>query len=176
VVRSKRVKLLERAEDVVVKNRYDPRLLRLLVIGYVNAGAPIRACKLLIEWPNESIQHQPGIESYRRVLTALEPTSSYYNDHNNNKKRQTGKSSQKYSTGHRNRQEGKSRRNGVSRENQDEQNITQKNHRQAQHLLQHMCQLHHKFPELSLAPDRDCFHRVIRTCSSIESLSTVKEI
>jgi len=40
VVRSKRVKLLKRGEDVVVKNRYDPRLLRLLVTGYLNAGCP----------------------------------------------------------------------------------------------------------------------------------------
>ena len=176
VVRSKRVKLLERAEDVVVKNRYDPRLLRLLVTGYVNAGAPIRACKLLIEWPSGSMQHQPGIESYRRVLTALGSLSNYYNHHNNNSEKQRGKSSRKYNGAHRSRRERSSRNNEYCRQDQEVQPITQKNHRHAQQLLQHMCQIHFKFPELSLAPDRDCFHRVIGTCSSVESLSTAKEI
>jgi len=160
VVRSKRVKLLKRAEDVVVKNRYDPRLLRLLVTGYVNAGAPRLACKLLMEWPNESIQHQPGIESYRRVLTALGPPTK-------NDEQQKGTRSKKQHNKERQR---------INGNHQVEPRNTEKNHRLAHRLLQHMCRTHLKFPELSLAPDRDCFHRVLGTCSSLESLSTAKAI
>ena len=159
VVRSKRVKLLARAEEVVVKNRYDPLLLRLLVTGYVNAGAPRQACKLLMEWPNESMQHQPGIESYRRVLTAL---GNSKNGTISNKK------------GHRHAQNG--RGNTMNGNDSYESGAVQKNHLLAHQLLKHMCMTHEKFPELSLAPDRDCFHRVLGACSSVESLPTVREI
>lgn len=181
VVRSKRVKLLEHAEDVVVKNRYDPRLLRLLVTGYVNAGAPRRACKLLMEWPNESIQHQPGIESYRRVLTALGPPSNYHDNYpkNDNKHQRGAQSKKQYKQRH--DRQGRGNRNkehsaNTDSNDQDQRSVLQKNHRLAHRLLQHMCRTHLKFPELSLTPDRDFFHRVLGTCSSVESFSTVKEI
>ena len=169
VVRSKRVKLLVRAEEVVVKNRYDPLLLRLLVTGYVNAGAPRQACKLLMEWPNESMQHQPGIESYRRVLTALG-----YSDNNttNGVRQQKGTRVRKQS----NRHAQNGRASSVNGNNSLEQGASQKNHLVAHQLLKHMCRTHEKFPELSLAPDRDCFHRVLSACSSIESLPTVREV
>ena len=176
VVRSKRVKLLARAEEVVVKNRYDPRLLRLLVTGYVNAGDPRRACKLLMEWPNESIKHQPGIESYRRVLTALGSPPKYHNG----TKQQKGTRRNRQNSGPHN-----PRKNQINGEddnatnniiNNDDQDVLVTNHRLARQLLQHMCQTHIKFPQLSLAPDRDCFHRVLGACSSIEALSTAREI
>jgi len=190
VVRSKRVKLLERAEDVVVKNLYDPRLLRLLVTGYLNAGAPRRACKLLMEWPNESIQHQPGIESYRRVLTALGPSLSYDDNYqNNDKKQQTRTRSKTQYNRPRHAQQDRDNRNKGRNANanantntntnsvdKNDQSDVQKNYRLAHRLLQHMCRTHLKFPELALAPDRDCFHRVLATCSYIDSLSTAKEI
>lgn len=176
VVRSKRVKLLEHAEDVVVKNRYDPRLLRLLIKGYVDADAPRRACKLLMEWPNESIQHQPGIESYRRVLTALGPPSNHHHDNKHPKnvsKHQRGAQS-KNQIKERHDRQGRGTDNKEHSTNQ--RNVLEKNHRLAHRLLQHMCRTHLKFPELSLAPDRDCFHRVLGTCSSVESFPTAKEI
>jgi len=175
VVRSKRVKLLARAEDVVVKKRYDPRLLRLLVIGYVNAGDPRRACKLLMEWPNESMQHQPGIESYRRVLTALGSRYKYYND----SKQQTGSRKSKQNSAPRHGREARvngQNENSAYINNNNDHDKQQANHRLAHQLLQHMCQTHLKFPQLALAPDRDCFHRVLGACSSIESLPTAREI
>ena len=181
VVRSKRVKLLARAEDVVVKNRYDPLLLRLLVTGYVNAGAPRRACKLLMEWPNESMQHQPGIESYRRVFTALGSPSKDNNKNIRENWQQKGARSRKQNIRSDHVQHARGNGNNENSANtygndQDEQGILQKNHRLAHRLLKHMCLTHHKFPELSLAPDRDCFHRVLGACSSIESLPTAREI
>ncbi len=176
VVRSKRVKLLARAEDVVVKKRYDPRLLRLLVTGYVNAGDPKRACKLLMEWPNESMQHQPGIESYRRVLTAL---GSPYKYHSENKEEKGSRKNRQNSTprhGRDARFNGQNQNSVHSINKNNDQDEQQANHRLAHQLLQHMCQTHLKFPQLALAPDRDCFHRVLGACSSIESLPTAREI
>jgi len=169
VVRSKRVKLLERAEDVVVKNHYDPRLLRLLVTGYLNAGVPRKACQLLMEWPNESIMHQPGIESFRRVLTALGSTNTGHTEqtnsqHNtNNSKRKDGNLGTEWN------ETPNSSGNNIVHQNE-------KNHILAHQLLKHMCRTHAKFPELSLSPDRDCFHQVLAACSSIESMATAKEI
>lgn len=173
VVRSKRVKLLERAEEVVVKNRYDPRLLRMLVTGYVNAGAPKRACKLLMEWSNESIRYQPGIESYRRVLTELGPPSNFCGNYDNSDKEQkTETQSRKQVNG----STYKGRNAPITSNVQAEESALESNHRLAHRLLQHMCRTHLKFPELSVAPDRDCFHRVLSTCLSIDSLSTAKDI
>eukprot|EP00536_Pseudo-nitzschia_multiseries_P012335 jgi/Psemu1/326771/estExt_fgenesh1_pg.C_4660016 len=169
VVRSKRVKLLERAEEVVVKNRYDPRLLRLLVTGYLNAGVPRKACQLLMEWPNESILHQPGIESYRRVLTALGQT----NDLRNMRTKESpsrNKSKRKEGNPRREWNETVNYKNNDSSNTIDNQN--EPNYILARQLLQHMCQTHAKFPELSLSPDRNCFHQVLAACSSIESMPT----
>jgi len=184
VVRSKRVKLLKRGEDVVVKNRYDPRLLRLLVTGYLNAGVPGRACQLLMEWPTESIRHQPGIESYRRVLTALggnaseTQTKQSLSKNNNRRRQQRGNRNRKAAEYITRPDNNTSNNNSINADDTPSSDDSDKNNHflLAHRLLHHMWRTHTKFPELSLAPDRDCFHRVLASCSSIESMPTAKEV
>jgi pentatricopeptide repeat protein len=75
VVQSKNVKLLKKAEDLIVwKNRQDPNLLRLLIAGYIHASAPEKASNLLLKWTQSEpspYYPAPSINSYRLVLTAL---------------------------------------------------------------------------------------------------------
>ena len=165
VVQSKRVKLLERAEEVVVKNKYDPRLLTLLVTGYVNAGVPQRACKLLMEWPNESKHHQPGIKSYRVVLTALS-SLSFSDPKHQQRQRSLSRNNQNHTN------ESIDSKDPQYVEQIDEENSYRLGHR----LLMYMSRNHAKFPELSLKPDRDCFHRVLSACTTLDSLSTARQI
>jgi pentatricopeptide repeat protein len=183
VVQSKRVKLLERAEDVVVKNKYDPQLLRLLIAGYVNANAAERACTLLMDWPNESIQHQPGIKSYRLVLTALSSSSSSNNDDdsnnrniNNNKEKRLQQKKNQNRNNDPNNNNNNNNNNQEQQDRQYEENNNTNKYRLAHRLLLHMCRNHIKFPQLSLTPDRDLFHRVLGACTSIESLSTAEQV
>ena len=200
VVQSKRVKLLERAEDVVVKNKYDPQLLRLLIAGYVNADAAERACTLLMEWPNESSRHQPGIKSYRLVLTALASSSSSLslslslslsssssssssvlskNDDGNSRHINNNEQKQQKQKKNNSRDNGPNSYNQGQQDSQYEENNNDNNnnkYRLAHRLLLRMCRNHIKFPELSLTPDRDCFQRVLSACTSIESISTAEQV
>lgn len=96
IVQSRHVKLLERAESIVLYNYFpdDSNLLRLLIVGYVRAGAPERAAQLLMEWPDRAGANNgtnvaataitaapsrplPGLKSYRLVITELSKRKDY---------------------------------------------------------------------------------------------------